>query len=59
MKHCMGDMTEVQIAWLELMTVGGVGVILALSGIIIDILAKKKNRICTEQAEGTVIQHRF
>lgn len=55
----MGDMTEVQIAWLELMTVGGVGVILALSGIIIDILAKKKNRICTEQAEGTVIQHRF
>lgn len=52
-------MTEIQIAWLELVTVGGVGVILALAGVMIDVLAKKKNRICTNQVEGIVTEHRF
>lgn len=34
-------MSELQIAWLELVTVGGVGAILALSGVIINIVTKK------------------
>ena len=37
-------MSELQIAWLELITVGGLGVILALSGVIINIIAKKQNK---------------
>ena len=34
-------MSELQIAWLELVTVGGVGAILALSGVIIKYCYKK------------------
>lgn len=52
-------MTEIQIAWLELIMCGGIGVILALSGVIIDIVAKRKNKACTKQVEGIVIRHRF
>lgn len=55
----MNDMSELQIAWLELITVGGLGVILALSGIIINIIAKKQNKSCTKQTEGIVIQYGF
>ena len=35
-------MSELQIAWLELVTVGGLGAILALSGVIINIVTKSK-----------------
>lgn len=52
-------MTEIQIAWLELVTVGGVGVILALAGVLIDVFTKRKNRMCSKQVEGTVTEHRF
>lgn len=55
----MNDMTEIQIAWLELIMVGGIGFALALSGIIINIVGKKRNKACTEQTEGNVIQHGF
>ena len=41
-------MSELQIAWLELVTVGGLGAILALSGVIINIVTKKQNKLCTE-----------
>ena len=52
-------MSELQIAWLELVTVGGVGAILALSGVIINIVTKKQNKLCTKHTEGIVVQHGF
>ena len=35
-------MTEIQIAWLELMTVGGLGVILVLLGVTFNIIVKRQ-----------------
>lgn len=52
-------MSELQIAWLELITVGGLGVILALSGVIINIVTKRQNKLCTKQTEAVVVQYRF
>lgn len=52
-------MSEIQIAWIELITVGGLGAILALSGIIISIIAKMKIQLCTQQTDGIVIQYGF
>lgn len=52
-------MTELQIAWLELIMVGGIGIILALSGVIINIVAKRKIKVCTKKVEGIVTRHRF
>lgn len=52
-------MSELQIAWLELIMVGGLGIILALSGIIINVAVKKRNRLCTKQTEGSVVRYRF
>lgn len=52
-------MSELQIAWLELIIVGGLGVILALSGVIINIIVKRQNKSCTKQTEGIVIQYGF
>ena len=37
-------MTEIQIAWLELMTVGGLGVILVLLGVTFNIIVKRQNK---------------
>lgn len=52
-------MSELQIAWLELVTVGGLGAILALFGVIINIVTKKQNKLCTKHTEGIVVQHGF
>ena len=52
-------MSELQIAWLELITVGGLGIILALAGVIINIIAKRQNKLCTQHTEGIVIQYGF
>ena len=52
-------MSKLQIAWLELITVGGLGVILVLAGIISSISTKKKNKSCTKQTEGIVVQYGF
>lgn len=35
-------MSEIQIAWLELMTVGGLGVILVLLGVTFNIIVKRQ-----------------
>ena len=37
-------MAEIQIAWLELMTVGGLGVILVLLGVTFNIIVKRQNK---------------
>jgi hypothetical protein len=52
-------MSELQIAWLELGTVGGLGVILALAGIMIEIVTKRKNALCTYKTNGVVIKYGF
>ncbi len=52
-------MSELQIAWLELGTVGGLGLILVLIGIMIRVLAKKKNSSCTDKTKGVVIKYGF
>lgn len=52
-------MSELQIAWLELIIVGGLGIILALAGVIINIIAERQNKLCTQHTEGIVIQYGF
>ncbi|HIT34497.1 MAG TPA: hypothetical protein IAC31_07750 [Candidatus Faecousia intestinigallinarum] len=52
-------MSKIQIAWLELGTVGGLGVILVLAGIIITIAVKRKNDLCTQKTNGVVIKYAF
>ena len=52
-------MAEIQIAWLELMTVGGLGVILVLLGVTFNIIVKRQNQLCTKQTDGIVKQYGF
>lgn len=47
-------MSQVQIAWLEFILVGGLGVILTLSGTMSHIVAQRTNKLCTKQTEGIV-----
>ena len=41
-------MDEIQIAWLALMMVGGLGVILVLLGVTFNIIVKRQNKLCTK-----------
>ena len=52
-------MSEIQIAWLQLVLDGGMGLLLILVGVIAQNNQKKKNQACTELAEGIVKQHKF
>mgnify|MGYP001013722226 CR=1 FL=1 len=52
-------MSEMQIAWLELILVGGLGAVLSLSGIIINVVNQRQSRLCTKQTEGVVVSYRF
>lgn len=52
-------MSQLQIAWLELASVGGIGVLLALSGVIGHIVLKRQNRRCVRQTEGSVVRYGF
>lgn len=52
-------MSDLQIAWMELESVGGIGAILVLAGVMIVLLRKRKNASCTDTARGSVIQYRF
>ena len=52
-------MAEIQIAWLELMTVGGLGVILVLLGVTFNIIVKRQNKLCTKKTDGIVKQYGF
>lgn len=47
-------MSQTQIAWLEFILVGGLGVILTLSGMMSHIVAQRTNMLCTKQTEGIV-----
>lgn len=52
-------MTDLQIAWLELVLVGGGGVLLLLAGITVKVVQSRKNRRCTEKTTGIVVKHIF
>ena len=52
-------MTELQIAYLELAIVGGIGALLVIAGIVARALAKRANDSCTARTTGTVVKHRF
>lgn len=52
-------MSEIEIAWLELITVGGLGAILVLLGVIINITVKRRNQLCTKKTDGIVKQYGF
>lgn len=52
-------MTELQIAYLELAIVGGLGALLVIAGIAVRVLAKRTNDSCTARTTGTVVKHRF
>ncbi len=52
-------MSKMEIAYLELFTVGGTGILLIVLGILSLLLTKKRNASCTVKTEGTVIRHKF
>lgn len=54
-----GAVTELQIAYLELASVGGLGLLLAVAGIAARILAKGANDSCTACTSGIVVEHRY
>lgn len=52
-------MSELQIAWLELGTVGGLGAIFVFAGMMIVFVIGRKNKLCTHQIDGVVAKHGF
>lgn len=52
-------MTDLEIAYLELFSVGGLGALLVVAGIAARAFAKKANDSCTARTEGVVIGHRY
>ena len=52
-------MTDIQIAILEIATVGGTGLLIGIIGIAVWIAQKRKTARCTEKTAGQVIRHRF
>lgn len=52
-------MTQLQIAWLALFTVGGVGVCLIAGSFLIKSLPKKRFAACTRSTTGAVVGYHF
>ena len=52
-------MTDLQIAYLELFSVGGLGALLVVAGIAARAFTKKANDSCTARTEGVVVGHRY
>lgn len=52
-------MTDIQIAVLEIATVGGTGFLIAIIGIIVWVVQKRKAGRCTEKTMGQVVRHMF
>lgn len=46
-------------AWIQLLVDGGIGLILIISGILMNINSKKHNKQCTNSVEGKVISYSF
>lgn len=41
-------------AWIQLLVDGGIGLILIISGILMDMISKRYNKQCTKSVEGKV-----
>lgn len=46
-------------AWIQLLVDGGIGLVLIISGILINIISNKHNRQCTKNVEGKVMSYSF
>lgn len=46
-------------AWIQLLVDGGIGLILILSGMLMNMISKKHNKQCTKSVEGKVISYSF
>lgn len=53
------QMSEFSIALLELLSVGGVGLAVAIAGVLIKVIGAKKNAACTMMTKGVVVGHGF
>lgn len=45
--------------WIQLLVDGGIGLILIISGILMNMISKKHNKQCTKSVEGKVISYSF
>ena len=52
-------MSESQIAYLALASVGGLGALLVIAGVVAKALMKRANDACTATTMGVVVEHRF
>ncbi len=55
----MTHWTNAQIAFLELALIGGIGLLIAISGLLVNLVQNRRNERCTATAVGTVTGHRF
>ena len=46
-------------AWIQLLVDGGIGLILIISGILMNMISKRHNKQCTKSVEGKVISYSF
>lgn len=46
-------------AWIQLLVDGGIGLILIIFGILMNMISKKHNKRCTKSVEGKVISYSF
>lgn len=46
-------------AWIQLLVDGGIGLILIISGILMNMISNKHNKQCTKSVEGKVISYIF
>lgn len=46
-------------AWIQLLVDGGIGLILIIFGILMNMISKKHNKQCTKSVEGKVISYSF
>lgn len=46
-------------AWIQLLVDGGIGLVLIISGILMNMISKKHNKQCTKRVEGKVISYSF
>ena len=44
-------------AWIQLLVDGGIGLILIISGILMNMISNKHNKQCTKSVEGKVISY--
>lgn len=46
-------------AWIQLLVDGGIGLVLIISGILMNMISKRHNKQCTKSVEGYVVAYSF